>query len=132
MITRAKNNLFSKAGLLILSALILRSFNPILFKFGALSLHSLSFYFIITNIYYQLSMINIFLMAIVWQLILRKFDLSVAYPFLSFVLVVILIASHFVFKEAINMYNVIGVIVICIGICVLGSAMINKKESRQC
>ena len=48
-------------------------------------------------------------------LALSRVDISFAYPFLSVSYVIVLVAGYFLFGEAISMYRIAGVALICAG-----------------
>lgn len=48
-------------------------------------------------------------------LALSRVDISFAYPFLSISYVIVLVAGHYMFGEAINFYRMAGVGLICLG-----------------
>lgn len=61
--------------------------------------------------------------AILWQQVIKKFDLSIAYANRATALLWSLVFATLIFNEAITLFNIIGVIVIMIGIMV-----VNKDE----
>lgn len=61
-----------------------------------------------------------FLASIFWMIAISKFKLSYAFPFTSLSFVFIMLASAFFFKEALNLYKVIGIILVLLGI-IIGS-----------
>lgn len=57
---------------------------------------------------------------LLWQRMIIKYDLSILVPVVTgIVQVLVLIISHFVFKESLNIISLIGVALIIIGIVVL-------------
>ncbi|NBV82933.1 hypothetical protein EBR57_02270 [bacterium] len=56
---------------------------------------------------------------VVWSSALQDFDLSYAYPFLSFSFVTIIIGGRVFFNETLDRYKAIGVTCITIGSCLL-------------
>lgn len=48
-------------------------------------------------------------------LVLSRVELSFAYPFLSLAYVVVTAYAYFVFKEDVNAYRVLGILLICVG-----------------
>ena len=65
------------------------------------------------------------LQAIVWQQALMHYPLSFAYPFMSLVNFVILLSSAILFGEGITITNIIGLVLISIGI-----TMLSRERSR--
>ena len=63
----------------------------------------------------------------VWVFILRKIELSVAYPTLSISFVLILILSNLFLGEQISLQKIIGTILIVSGVIVIGLSSINDK-----
>ena len=59
------------------------------------------------------------LQAILWQQALKHYPLSFAYPFMSLVNFVILFSASIFFGETITVYNILGLIIISIGILIL-------------
>jgi multidrug transporter EmrE-like cation transporter len=57
--------------------------------------------------------------ALLWMVVLKKVELSYAYPMVSLGYVFVFIASYFLFGEAINMTRIAGLVVIIIGIIIL-------------
>lgn len=110
-----KNYYFS----FILLAILLQSANAIFKKYSAVSLTDATLFAILTNIFYLLALFCLFLQAIVWQQALNHYPLSFAYPFMSLVCFVVLIASAILFQEGITAMNVIGLLFISAGITVL-------------
>lgn len=57
---------------------------------------------------------------LLWQKLLVKFDLSYIVPITTGIIqIIIVIIGIFLFKENINIYNIIGILVIIIGIALL-------------
>jgi len=65
----------------------------------------------------------LFLQAIVWQQALRHFPLSFAYPFMGLVNFVVLFSSAVLFQEGVTLVNVMGLVLISVGIAVLSCEM---------
>lgn len=62
---------------------------------------------------------NCFLYAIVWQKVIKKFDLNVAYANKSVYLIWSQIWAVFIFQETLTLGNVIGLILVFIGVLVV-------------
>ncbi len=60
-----------------------------------------------------------------WLYILQKIPLSLAYPFTALAMVIIPIASHYLFKEAVTNYYWIGSFLICLGIMIISFKGVN-------
>lgn len=54
--------------------------------------------------------------ALVWIVVLRKVELSTAYPMVSFGYVIVFIASFFLFGESLSLNKIIGLALIVAGI----------------
>jgi multidrug transporter EmrE-like cation transporter len=65
--------------------------------------------FVITGLFVLVFSMGLHLMA------LSRVDLSYAYPFLSISYVLVLLAGHFLFGEAVNAARILGVTLICVG-----------------
>lgn len=77
-------------------------------NFGIFSMQFISAYGIVISI--------LFLYAIFWQRIIRKFELNVAYSAKATTVVWSLVWAAIFFKEKITINNIIGIIIIVIGI----------------
>lgn len=78
----------------------------------------LSFKFIL---FYGLEMLVLFLYAILWQQIIKKFSLSVAYSNRSVALIWSMIWASVLFNEKITLFNIIGIVFVIIGMVVVNS-----------
>ena len=103
----------------ILLSIVFQSLGGIFGKYAALSLPAPSLIGIVTNAFYILSLVCIFFQAVVWQQALRHFPLSVAYPFMGLVNFVILFSSAVLFNEGVTLANIMGLVLISVGIAVL-------------
>jgi multidrug transporter EmrE-like cation transporter len=103
----------------IIFAIAFQSLAGIFGKYAALSLTTSSLIGIVTNIFYIFSLGCLFLQAIVWQQALRHFPLSVAYPFMGLVNFVVLFSSAILFQEGVTLANIMGLILISVGIAFL-------------
>lgn len=65
-----------------------------------------------------LGLISAFFASACWFLVLTKFSLSYAYPFIGFTYLMVLLAAVLIFKEPYNLYKFIGVFLIMVGILV--------------
>jgi multidrug transporter EmrE-like cation transporter len=103
----------------ILLSISFQALGGIMGKYAALSLSSPTFIEIVTNVFYILALLCMFLQAIVWQQALRHFPLSVAYPFMGIVNFVVLFSSAILFHEGVTIANIMGLVLISVGIAVL-------------
>jgi len=119
---RLKNNYIF---LLILIPVILRALTPVFFKSAALKIETYNFISIATNLLYWISFILFFLRAVTWQFVLKKVQLSYAYPFTSLSYVFLLLIGYLYFNEAVSVANIAGASLIIIGTIVLAA---NKTQ----
>ena len=68
------------------------------------------------NPYIMLSIIFTLLSGLSWMIAMNKFDISYAYPFTTLGYVLILILSAMLFHEQIDIYKILGITFIIIGI----------------
>lgn len=59
---------------------------------------------------------------VIWIIVLRRMELSVAYPFLSIGFILSVFAGYFVFGEQITSFKVLGIILICLGVICISRA----------
>ena len=57
-----------------------------------------------------------------WLYVLKHAEVSYAYPFISMGFVVVLLLSHLLFNESINIYRICGVALIIMGIFLVGKS----------
>lgn len=60
-----------------------------------------------------------FLAAVAWMAALTKFQLSYVYPFSSLSFVLIFICSYWLLNETVNVYKILGLAMIVIGIVIV-------------
>lgn len=65
---------------------------------------------------FSVMIINLGVYAILWQQAIKHFPASVAYSNKSVTTIWTLIFSNFIFKEGITLYNIIGAIMIILGV----------------
>ena len=78
----------------------------------------MSFKFIL---YYGLEMLILAVYAVVWQQLIKKFDISVAYANKAMGLLWSIVWAILIFNETITIKNVIGVIIVIIGTMIVNS-----------
>lgn len=103
----------------ILLTIFFRVLCAIFSKYAAITLYDVTLLSIITNFFYILSLICLFLNAVVWQQALIHYPLSYAYSFICTVNFIVLISSAILFHEGITPMNVLGTAIISVGITVL-------------
>ena len=78
----------------------------------------MSFKFIL---YYGLEMLILAVYAVVWQQLIKKFDISVAYANKAMGLLWSIVWSILIFNETITIKNVIGVVIVIVGTIIVNS-----------
>ena len=78
----------------------------------------MSFKFIL---FYGIEILILGLYAIIWQQLIKKFDISVAYANKAMGLLWSIIWAILIFKEIITIKNIIGVIIVIIGTIIVNS-----------
>lgn len=114
--------------LILLGAILFAVAGQILLKSGMLVVGQLDFSFknilfllssIFKNIYILIGLFSYGFSLILWLFALSKLKLSLIYPATSLMYVFVILASWLILKEAINIYQVLGIIIILIGLCFL-------------
>jgi multidrug transporter EmrE-like cation transporter len=104
--------------LLLLTAIFLQSFSFLSIKISTLQEGQKIYLFLI------LAFIFMGFRAIIWQLLLKRSDLSIVYPFASLVQILILIYAVLFFNENVTVYNIIG-----LGLMLGGIYYLTTKKS---
>ncbi|SFM13071.1 EamA-like transporter family protein [Paenibacillus sp. 1_12] len=68
-------------------------------------------------------LISAFVASFFWMAAMTKFDISYAYPFMSFSFVLVFIFSVFLFKEPVSSYKLVGLGFIVIGIFITSKSV---------
>lgn len=84
---------------------------------------------IMLYVYMGLMVLNCGIYAIAWQRAIKKFDLSIAFANRSVYLIWSQIWAFFIFKENISLQNIIGLLVILIGVMII--QLENAKEEKE-
>ncbi|WP_108649003.1 EamA family transporter [Dongshaea marina] len=58
--------------------------------------------------------------ALCWLAVLQKLPVGIAYPMLSLNYVLVMLASHWIFKETVSFRQWLGVILVVAGVVILG------------
>lgn len=82
--------------------------------------------YLIINPWYALSIFSLLLQAVSWVLVLRKLELSLAYPCMSLVFPLNLIVSFVFFQEEIDLEHVLGVLAVIVGVILISGG--REKE----
>ncbi|MGN7353645.1 EamA family transporter [Paenibacillus amylolyticus] len=64
------------------------------------------------------SLLSAFVASLFWMAAMTKFNISYAYPFMSFSYVLVFVFSVCIFKEPITIYKLVGLLFIVIGIII--------------
>jgi uncharacterized membrane protein len=75
--------------------------------------------FILTRPLVLSGFVSAVLASMAWIGALSKFELSYAYPYMSLNFVCVVSLSFLLFKEEINLYKVVGLLVICLGVLIV-------------
>jgi drug/metabolite transporter (DMT)-like permease len=77
-----------------------------------------------------LALIMVITGGILWLGAMSKFELSFLYPFLSTNLMLIVIGSHFILGEEVNLYRYIGVMLIMAGLVIISKSPYKASASK--
>jgi len=111
------NKSFIKNIILLQCIIMIYTLSTVAAKFAS-SEQFLSFRFIL---FYGIEILILGIYAILWQQIIKKFDLSVAYANRSMSLLWSIVWAIIFFKENITFNNIIGVIIVIIGTVIVNS-----------
>jgi len=103
--------------LLLIISILIQAFGAVCTKYAAgLAPSSTVFGINTTLIIYCIILGGMGLQVFFWQAALRYYSLSFAYPFRSLVSFIVLLAAFFLFQESVTLFNVVGLIIISMGI----------------
>ena len=71
---------------------------------------------ILTDFWIFSGFFSAFLAALFWMLVLSKFELSFAYPFMALNFVVVFFLSIYLFGDSFNFYKIFGLVFIILGV----------------
>lgn len=77
---------------------------------------------IMTNPYLIVGVLFQVLALLIWIYVLKKVDVSYAYPFISLGFIFVISAGYFIFNEPVNLWKIIGVLMITIGVIMIGKS----------
>ncbi|ACS99106.1 conserved hypothetical protein [Paenibacillus sp. JDR-2] len=107
----------------ILVSVIMGAAGQVLLKFGAMHPNeSMSGPLRMLNLYNAGGIFLYGASALIWMFVLRKVELSYAYPFVSLAYIIVLVASYYFFGESINTYKIAGLVLIVGGIAFISRA----------
>lgn len=109
-------------------SILFQSLSGILGKYAAISIDLNNPLTIISNVFYLLSLGCLILQALVWQQALKHYDISLAYPFQSLTMFIILIFSYVFFHEEISGFNILGACIIFSGIFLISREIARSSE----
>ena len=75
------------------------------------------------NPYIIISLAFALLAGVTWMVAMTKFEISYAYPFTLLGLILVTIFSILFFNESINLFKIIGIIIICFGVVIISKGM---------
>jgi multidrug transporter EmrE-like cation transporter len=105
---------------LLIVSILIQAFGAICTKYAAELAPSSTFFGINTTlIIYCIILGGMGLQVFFWQAALKYYSLSFAYPFRSLVSFIVLFAAFFLFQESVTLFNVVGLIIISVGIIYL-------------
>lgn len=104
---------------MIYLALIFKSLAAIFAKQAALTSIGTGLYGIVINIWLVAAIIVLFFQAVTWIFVLRRYPLSLAYPFMSLAFGLNLFAAWLIFDEMISLNHVVGIGIIILGVTIL-------------
>lgn len=110
---------------LIFLTLILKSLAAILTKQAALTSIDEGLYGIVFNVWLMAGIVILFFQASTWALVLRRYALSFAHPFMSLAFGIHLLAAWLIFDETVLPHHIIGIAIIIAGVLI-----INRVEKQ--
>ena len=116
----AARALLEHSVLLVFGCTILGAAAQILFKFGAIHLPKPTPLQILSSPWLLLGYCLYALSTVLMVLALRKGQLSILYPIISLTYVWVALLSMLIFKETLNAYKAIGLLIVVAGVAVLG------------
>lgn len=99
--------------------IMLFSFTTVFSKLASIEFNKNGLKGIMLYVFFALMLLNCFIYAIAWQKVIRKFDLNTAYANKSVYLIWSQIWAVMIFKENLTVTNIIGLIVVLIGVLVV-------------
>jgi len=120
------------SGFMLVSAFVtLQTVNHVLFKMVALGPGGGSYFELFFDPLFYLCGFIFFSQFVVWLMVLKHYPLSLAYPFTSATLITIIASGALFFNESVTLGNVIGAMLIIIGVVVIsGENKINNSEGN--
>ena len=100
-------------------SVLMFSFTSVLTKMASNEFNKNGIYGIGLYVFLFLMLLNCFVYAIVWQKVIKRFDLSIAYANKSVYLIWSQIWAVLIFHEVLTAANIIGLILVFIGVLVV-------------
>jgi len=97
----------------VIASIFFQSLSLLFNKYAAISGSGIDRYL---NVWVVLSFGSMGFQALVWQQALKRIKLSIAYPMMSIVLIVIPALSYFFFDDKISLIQAIGILLIMLGV----------------
>ena len=123
--TRVRQSVHFPGLLMIVLFVLLQTLNHVLFKIVALGPGGASYLELFFDPLFYVSGLVFFFQFIVWIMVLRHYPLSFAYPLTSTTLIAIIASGAFFFNESVTLGNLIGAVLIIIGVIVISGEKIN-------
>lgn len=79
-------------------------------------------------IFFGMSIFSLFVFSILWQKIISKINLTTAYLFKSTTIIWNVIYGMLIFKEKILINEIVGILIVIVGLCVFLSLEESKKN----
>jgi len=112
--------------LLLQFVFLIYSINSIVAKFASAEEFGLKFILL-----YGLEVLILGIYAILWQQVIKKFELSVAYANKAVTLIWAMLWGAVLFKEQITMNKVAGILLVIVGIVILNSKETDKETEEK-
>jgi len=103
----------------IILSIIFQATAGAFFKLASINTPGFDIISLVGNFYYAIAIFILILQALIWQQVLKYYNLSYAYPLMSLVNFLVLGLSFFIFNEIINGFNIMGLSFISLGVYVL-------------
>ncbi|MBP1991137.1 EamA family transporter [Paenibacillus eucommiae] len=88
-------------------------------KLAATQLQGMDVFDVLFNSYYIMSLVCLMIQAFFWHLTLKRLELSIAYPSTAILFIFIILISYYFFNESISINNVIGILIMMVGIIII-------------
>jgi len=72
-------------------------------------------------LFFGLQLLTLFIYALIWQKVLKKIPLTIAYANKGITIIWGMLIGYFLFQEQVTMFNILGALIIIVGVVVIGS-----------